>query len=182
MSHLSHSRMFAPLLSATLLAAGFTPVASAAEPAASAKARPATAAKATPKPGGLIAALPHVMVHKSPTCGCCMVWVKHLEAAGFSVKTQDSNDMGAIKSRLGVPADKGSCHTAVVGGYFIEGHVPAADIKRLLAEKPDAKGLTVPGMPLGSPGMEVPDGTVQPYAVELVGRDGKTRVYSRHGK
>jgi hypothetical protein len=182
MSHLSHSRMFAPLLSATLLVAGFTPVASAAEPAASAKARPATATRATPKPGGLIAALPRVMVHKSPTCGCCVVWVKHLEAAGFSVKTQDSNDMDAIKSRLGVPAGKGSCHTAEVGGYFVEGHVPAADIKRLLAEKPDARGLTVPGMPLGSPGMEVPDGRVQPYAVELVGRDGRTRVYSRHGK
>ena len=183
MRHASHSPVLPSLLAVVLLAAGFGATANAAgaEPAAPAKARPATTVKATPKPGGLIAALPAVMVHKSPTCGCCMVWVKHLEAAGFSVKTQDSNDMGAIKSRLGVPAGKGSCHTAVVGGYFIEGHVPAADIKRLLAEKPDAKGLTVPGMPLGSPGMEVPDGSVQPYAVELVGRDGKTRVYSRHG-
>jgi hypothetical protein len=140
MSHLSHSRMFAPLLSATLLAAGFTPVASAAEPAASAKARPATAAKATPKPGGLIAALPHVMVHKSPTCGCCMVWVKHLEAAGFSVKTQDSNDMGAIKSRLGVPADKGSCHTAVVGGYFIEATCPPPTSSACSPRSPTRRG------------------------------------------
>lgn len=182
MNHPSHARVLPSLLATVLLAvgSGIIPGARAAEPAASNKARPA-AAKATPKPDGLLAALPPMTVHKSPTCGCCMIWVKHLEAAGFNVKTQDSNDMGAVKSRLGVPASKGSCHTAVVGGYFIEGHVPAADIKRLLAEKPDAKGITVPGMPLGSPGMEVPDGTVQPYAVELVGRDGKTRVYSRHG-
>lgn len=134
------------------------------------------------KPGGLVAALPVMRVHKTATCGCCKVWVKHMENAGFRVETRDVADLGPVKERLGVPYGKGSCHTAEVGGYFVEGHVPAADIKRMLAEKPDARGLTVPGMPLGSPGMEVPDGTVQPYAVELVGRDGKTRVYSRHGK
>lgn len=146
--------------------------------------KPSTASPSAPaaRPGGLIAALPAMRVHKTATCGCCKVWVKHMENAGFRVETRDVTDLGPIKERLGVPYGKGSCHTAEVGGYFVEGHVPAADIKRLLAEKPDAKGLTVPGMPLGSPGMEVPDGTVQPYAVELVGRDGKTRVYSRHGK
>lgn len=143
----------------------------------------ATAAARLPaKSGGLIAALPTMVVYKTPSCGCCKVWVRHMEQAGFKVQTRDLADLGPVKERLGVPYGKGSCHTAEVGGYFVEGHVPAADVKRMLAEKPAARGLTVPGMPLGSPGMEVPDGTVEPYAVELVGRDGKTRVFSRHGK
>jgi len=85
-----------------------------------------------------------------------------------------------VKQRLGVPYGKGSCHTAEIGGYFIEGHVPAEDIKRLLAEKPNAKGLVLPGMPMGSPGMESPDGTSEPYTVELVQRDGTTNPFSQH--
>ena len=125
--------------------------------------------------------LPLVVVHKSPTCGCCTVWAAHMRKAGFPVEIRDEADLAPVKQRLGVPAGKHSCHTAVVDGYFIEGHVPAADVKRLLATKPDAKGLAVPGMPLGSPGMEMPDGRTQPYAVELVQRDGTTGVYSRHG-
>jgi hypothetical protein len=128
------------------------------------------------------AALPQMLVHKSPTCGCCSAWIDHMRAAGFPVEVRDVDDMGPVKEALGVPYGKGSCHTAEVGGYFIEGHVPAADVIRLLAEKPDAKGLTVPGMPAGSPGMEMPDGRVQPYAVELLGRDGNTTVYARHGE
>lgn len=151
-------------------------------PAASAKAPASSPARTPAKAGGLIAALPTMVVYKTPTCGCCKVWIKHMEQAGFKVQTRDLADLGPVKERLGVPYGKGSCHTAEVGGYFVEGHVPAADVKRMLAEKPAARGLTVPGMPLGSPGMEVPDGTVEPYAVELVGRDGKTRVFSRHGK
>lgn len=127
-------------------------------------------------------ALPQMLVHKSPTCGCCSAWIDHMRAAGFPVEVRDVDDMGPIKEALGVPYGKGSCHTAEVGGYFIEGHVPAADVIRLLAGKPDAKGLTVPGMPAGSPGMEMPDGRVQPYVVELVGRDGSTTVYARHGE
>jgi hypothetical protein len=86
-----------------------------------------------------------------------------------------------VKRRVGVPAGKGSCHTAEIAGYFIEGHVPAADVKRLLREKPDARGLTAPGMPMGSPGMEMPDGRTPPYVVELVKRDGSTTVFARHG-
>jgi len=86
-----------------------------------------------------------------------------------------------VKQRVGIPYGKGACHTAEVDGYFVEGHVPIDDVKRLLRERPDAKGLTVPGMPMGSPGMEVPSGQVQPYAVLLVARDGSTSVYSRHG-
>lgn len=127
------------------------------------------------------ASLPVMLVHKSATCGCCNAWVDHMRAAGFRVDVRDVDDLNAVKARVGVPAGKGSCHTAEVGGYFVEGHVPALDIKRLLAEKPDAKGLVVPGMPAGSPGMEMPDGRVQPYVVELVSRDGTTSDFARHG-
>ncbi len=103
-----------------------------------------------------------------------------MRAAGFSVDVRNVDNLDPVKSRVGVPASKGSCHTAEVGGYFVEGHVPALDIKRLLAEKPDAKGLVVPGMPAGSPGMEMPDGSVQPYVVELVAHDGTTSAFARH--
>lgn len=125
--------------------------------------------------------LPLVVVHKSPTCGCCTLWVEHMRRAGFPVDVREAPDVAPVKRRVGVPAGKDSCHTATVGGYFVEGHVPAADVKRLLAEQPDATGLAVPGMPLGSPGMEVPGGQTRPYAVELVKRDGSTEVFSRHG-
>ncbi|MFP7721596.1 DUF411 domain-containing protein [Lysobacter sp. A3-1-A15] len=121
-----------------------------------------------------------VHVHKSASCGCCTLWVDHMREAGFTVEVTDSDDVGAVKERVGVPLGKGSCHTAEVGGYFIEGHVPAGDVRRLLAERPDAKGLVLPGMPAGSPGMEMPDGRTQPYTVELVHRDGTTTEFSRH--
>ena len=124
--------------------------------------------------------LPVALVHKSPTCGCCGLWVDHLKEAGFQVEVRNSEDVMPVKQRLGVPYGKGSCHTAEIAGYFIEGHVPAEDIKRLLAEKPDAKGLVLPGMPMGSPGMEGPEGTARPYTVELVGRDGTTSPFGQH--
>lgn len=124
--------------------------------------------------------LPLVVVHKDPYCGCCNGWIEHMRRAGFTVEARNEDDMGPIKTRVGVPAGKGSCHTAIVGGYFIEGHVPAGDIKRLLAEKPDAKGLVLPGMPAGSPGMEIPDGRSERYTVELVARDGSTTPFARH--
>jgi len=141
----------------------------------------AHAAEPAKAPAGT-AALPSMIVHKSPSCGCCGLWVEHARKTGFAVTVRDAEDMSPVKARLGVPLAKGSCHTAEVGGYFIEGHVPLADVKRLLAEKPDAKGLTVPGMPAGSPGMELPDGRVQPYTVELVQRDGTTKPYAEHGR
>lgn len=128
-----------------------------------------------------VAAQPLVVVHKNPSCGCCGLWVEHMHAHGFEVEVRDVDDMGPIKERVGVPPGMGSCHTAEVAGYFLEGHVPAADVRRLLEERPEARGLTVPGMPLGSPGMEVPDGRVQPYEVVLVGNDGATSTWSRHG-
>ncbi|MGS1079259.1 DUF411 domain-containing protein [Pseudoxanthomonas beigongshangi] len=133
--------------------------------------------------GSLAAApahLPLIRVHKSASCGCCGVWVDHVRAAGFPVEVHDTEDMMTVKDRLGVPEPMMSCHTAEVDGYFVEGHVPAEDIKRLIAEKPKARGIAVPGMPLGSPGMEMPDGRTQPYEVTLVGGDGATETFSRH--
>lgn len=124
---------------------------------------------------------PKIVVSKTPTCGCCGAWVKHLEQAGFVTEVHNFDNLNSIKERVGVPYGMGSCHTAEVDGYFIEGHVPAEDIKRLLREKPDAKGLTVPGMPAGSPGMEVPSGQIDRYEVILVGKDGQTSVFATHG-
>jgi hypothetical protein len=124
--------------------------------------------------------LPGVTVHKSESCGCCKLWVERLRDGGFPVQVRNEDNLNAVKQRVGIPYGMGSCHTAEVEGYFVEGHVPVEDIKRLLRERPDAKGLTVPGMPAGSPGMEVPSGQVQPYEVLLVGHDGSTTVFSRH--
>lgn len=143
---------------------------------------PAAAATAPDADGaGADGALPAMVVHKSPSCGCCLAWADQMQAAGFAVELRDVDDVSPIKQALGVPASSASCHTAEVGGYFIEGHVPAADIRRLLDEQPDARGLAVPGMPVGSPGMEVPSGERQPFEVLLVGRDGSTAVFARHG-
>ena len=125
-------------------------------------------------------ALPTVVVTKSPTCGCCGKWIEHLRAAGFPVEVHDTHALHAFKERLGVPPSKRSCHTAEVAGYVVEGHVPAGDVKRLLAERPEARGLVLPGMPMGSPGMEMPDGRVMPYTVELLGNDGSTRAFAEH--
>lgn len=119
-----------------------------------------------------------IAVWKSPSCGCCADWVKHVEAAGFRVTVHDSGN-NAARARLGIPAKLGSCHTGEVAGYALEGHVPASEIRKLLAERPDARGLAVPGMPLGSPGMEM-GSTRDAYDVLLVLRDGTTRVYARY--
>jgi hypothetical protein len=125
--------------------------------------------------------LPTVTVFKNETCGCCNLWVEHLRKAGFTVNANNVDNLGPIKEQVGVPIGQGSCHTAQVGDYFVEGHVPADDIKRLLRERPHAKGLAVPAMPMGSPGMESPSGEVQPYDVLLVAKDGATSVYAHHG-
>ena len=133
-------------------------------------------------PVAVSAAPPGLTVYKNESCGCCAAWVEHMRHAGFLVDVRNVDNLEPVKSSVGVPAGKGSCHTAQVGRYFIEGHVPAEDVKRLLAERPDAKGLTVPQMPLGSPGMETADGDVEPYEVLLVANDGSTTVYARHGE
>jgi hypothetical protein len=124
---------------------------------------------------------PKIVVHKSDSCGCCKLWVTHLEKAGFAVQVITEDNLGPIKERVGIPYGKGSCHTGLVDGYFVEGHVPAKEIHRLLRERPKAKGLTVPAMPAGSPGMEVPSGQVDPYDVLLVAKDGSTSVYAHYG-
>ncbi|MCG7932755.1 MAG: DUF411 domain-containing protein [Candidatus Thiodiazotropha lotti] len=121
-----------------------------------------------------------VVVYKSPTCGCCKAWVSHLRENGFEVTVHNRRNMDPIKSKLGVPWQLQSCHTAQVGEYVIEGHVPAADIVRLLREKPPVKGLSAPGMPMGSPGMEGP--RKDPYEVLTFQPDGKTSVYARHNQ
>ena len=126
--------------------------------------------------------LPFVKVHKSATCGCCQLWVEHLEKAGFTVEVHNSEDLNPIKARLGVPYGRGSCHTAEIDGYIVEGHVPVQDILRLLRERRVGRGLVLPGMPAGSPGMEMPDGRVQPYTVEFVLPDGTTQPYVLHGQ
>ena len=124
--------------------------------------------------------LPVITVYKSPTCGCCQGWVEHLERDGFQVEVVEMTDRSAIAEGRGVPRDLGSCHTAVVGDYVVEGHVPATDIRRLLEEAPDAAGIAVPGMPIGSPGMEQGD-HVQAYDVVLIGKDGSRTVFASHG-
>ena len=123
-------------------------------------------------------ALPTVEVYKSPQCGCCKFWAEHLQKNGFTVILHDVNDIPATRKKLGMPNQYGSCHTAKVGQYLVEGHVPAADIKKLLEKKPKAIGLAVPAMPPGSPGMES-DNPV-PYDTLLVGKDGKAKVFARH--
>jgi hypothetical protein len=123
-------------------------------------------------------AIPGVEVFKSASCGCCGAWVARLRQNGFQVITHDVGDVSAERKKLGMPDRLGSCHSAKVGGYVIEGHVPAADIRRLLREKPQALGLAVPSMPPGSPGMEGPRSI--PYDTLLVARDGTTRVFASH--
>lgn len=122
---------------------------------------------------------PVVDVYKSPTCGCCTKWVDHLKANGFKVRAHDTANVAAHKARLGVPAGYGACHTAQVGGYLVEGHVPAREIKRLLKDKPPVRGLVVPAMPVGSPGMEA-GSRKDAYDVFIVNRDGSTQTYAHY--
>lgn len=124
------------------------------------------------------ATLPEVEVYRSPHCGCCGKWVEHMRGAGFRVNVHNVDDVGAARARLGMPDRYGSCHTARVGGYVVEGHVPAQDVRRLLAEQPQARGIAVPSMPPGSPGMESPH--PMPYDTLLVERDGSASVFARH--
>lgn len=122
------------------------------------------------------AAAADVVVYKSPTCGCCTNWISHLKENGFTVEVHNRRDMNPIKSEMGVPSNLQSCHTAKVGGYVVEGHVPADDIARLLKEKPPVKGLAVPGMPMGSPGME--GHRKDAYDVLTFQENGKTSIFS----
>ena len=129
--------------------------------------------------GAEAAPAPVIAVTKSPTCGCCNGWIAHLRRAGFQVSVTEAADVTPTARRLGVPDDLRSCHTASVGGYAIEGHVPAADIRRLLRDRPAAAGIAVPGMPMGSPGMDH-GGRREPYQTILFTRAGRRTVFASH--
>ena len=127
-------------------------------------------------------AFPTMTVYKSAQCGCCSAWVDHVTAAGFTVRVVNTEDLNTVKREMGIPARLASCHTVVVGSFLIEGHVPAADIKQLLAQRPRVRGLAVPGMPVGSPGMEQGSpANYDRYDVIAFSADGSTRVFASHG-
>ncbi|HEU0015764.1 MAG TPA: DUF411 domain-containing protein [Longimicrobium sp.] len=177
---LSGLRHAALLLAAAALAAcnsgaqGASPGASASPAGADYSAAPASGTTAS---AGAQAPVPgtRLVVYKSPTCGCCIKWVDHVKAAGFDVEVHDTANVAPVKRANGLPQHLDSCHTALVNGYVIEGHVPAEVIARLLRERPNVAGIAVPGMPMGSPGMEGP--TKQPYDVVAFTKDGKVSVY-----
>ncbi len=123
--------------------------------------------------------LPTATVYRDPACTCCGGWIKHLQSQGFSVKNVPTNDMVAFKQEHGVTDDLASCHTAIIDGYVVEGHAPSDDIKRLLAEKPDIKGIAVPGMPVGTPGMEMGN-KKDSYAVVSFDKQGQTKVFKQY--
>lgn len=123
---------------------------------------------------------PVITIYKTPTCKCCSRWLRHLQEQGFATKVESVTDLAPVRVRLGVPDKLAACHTGVVNGYVVEGHVPAADIHRLLSEKPAGKGLAVPGMPIGSPGMEQGDQR-DPYVTLLFQPNGQTAVFAQHG-
>ena len=120
--------------------------------------------------------LPPVLVHKTATCGCCNGWIDHLREAGFDVEARDTRTLHTLKADVGVPAQLASCHTAIIDGYVVEGHVPAYVIRQLLEERPEVTGISVPGMPIGSPGMEGPN--PQPYSVYAFDRGGRAEVFA----
>ena len=134
------------------------------------------AARAAARPASPTA----ITVYKSASCGCCAKWVDHLRAGGFAPTVHDEEDMDAIKDSMGVPGAVRSCHTAVVGRYVIEGHVPVDDIRRLLADRPAVLGLAAPGMPKSAPGMAVAGDAAEPYEVVSFTKDGKSAVFARH--
>jgi hypothetical protein len=127
-------------------------------------------------------AVREMVVYQSPTCGCCSDWVGYVEEHGYTVTMEDVQDLGAVKAEYNIPTTMQSCHTAVIDGYVVEGHVPIEDIERLLSERPDVAGIAVPGMPVGSPGMEVDGVEPQPFDVVIFDTAGNTEVYSTHNQ
>lgn len=131
---------------------------------------------------GAQGALPVMTVYKSASCGCCSLWVDHAKANGFTVREVNTDDLGTVKREMGIPARLASCHTVVVGGFVLEGHVPADDVKKLLRDRPKVRGLAVPGMPVGSPGMEQgPVAGYDRYDVLAFAADGSVTVFATHG-
>ena len=134
-------------------------------------------------PTSVLASSDALIVNRTETCGCCGAWVESMNSAGLRTKVNfvDEQKLGSIKSQLGIPLELSSCHTATIGSYFIEGHVPAEDVERLLKEKPNALGLSVPGMPIGSPGMEMGNNK-EPFDTLLVLKNGKIQIFNRHSR
>jgi hypothetical protein len=181
MHALSHFRRI-PALGACLVAASACSGSGASarqDDTTSSRVIPAAAALQTPTtPAIAVDDTNRLVVYKSPTCGCCRSWVEHMQRAGFTVVVHDTDDVQPVKDESRVPVALRSCHTAIVGRYVIEGHVPAADVRRLLRERPAVAGLAVPGMPAGSPGME--GGVSEPYDVMTFGGSSPQRVFARH--
>lgn len=140
----------------------------------------ATSSAAAPSRTAAETPAPRITVHRDANCGCCHLWIDHLRGQGFDVDDRIEPDMSPVKQRLGIQPDHASCHTAEIGGYVVEGHVPASDIHRVLSEKPSIHGLILPGMPIGSPGMEVDGVDAQPYTVLALAHDGRTEPYAEH--
>lgn len=169
------TRLPAGLFVLVLAACGSPDAESAAQAAVTAAAAPAS----TVAPAAMVMAggdLPSIVVYKTASCGCCNGWVEHLEAAGFTVDARNVTDLMSVKRDAGVPVSNSSCHTALVDGYVVEGHVPADMVKRMLAERPQVAGIAVPGMPVGSPGME--GRGAKPYQVLTFDRDGNNKVFA----
>lgn len=124
------------------------------------------------------AAMPEMIVYRDPECGCCSGWIEHMRAAGFAATVRIEANMAPVKARFGVPDGLVSCHTAVIGGYVIEGHVPAEMVRRLLTERPSLAGIAAPGMPVGAPGMNIPGQAAQAFQIIAFGRDGTQSIFS----
>jgi hypothetical protein len=169
------NRFFFAALSGLILTACGNADAAPDQAGAPAQATPADATPAAATPAA-DQALPTILVYKTEGCGCCNGWVEHLQEAGFQVDARNVTDLMSIKTDAGVPASNASCHTALVDGYVVEGHVPADVIRKMLADRPDIAGLAVPGMPTGSPGMEGPG--AKPYDVLTFDREGRNTVYT----
>jgi hypothetical protein len=162
-----------------LTACSASPRSSADSTTASGSAAPVTSTTAAAGiPASSVPGEPALVVYKTPTCGCCKGWVKAMESAGFKVEVHDLDDLSATKHAAGVPDELQACHTARIGGYVVEGHVPAEDIRRLLAERPDVAGIAAPGMPMGSPGME--GAYKDHYDVVTFGGNGRSAVFASH--
>ena len=146
--------------------------------AASSASTPVAATASATAGAGIVPAGTTITVYKSPTCGCCGKWEDHMRAAGFTVTSVPTNDLDAVKRTHAIPLDRQSCHTGIVNGYLVEGHVPAVDVARMLDEKPDIRGIAVPGMPAGSPGME--GAWRDAYDVVTLPKSGQTTIWSRH--
>jgi hypothetical protein len=176
---MKHASLFRLVVLGTIVtAACATPESDSAEPAKPAPAVHAPVAEALPAPSTNPADSMLFTIYKTATCGCCQKWVDYIKAEGYRVAVHDVKDLQAVKTTHGITDDLQSCHTAVVNGYLVEGHVPIEDVRRMLKERPQIAGIAAPGMPMGSPGMEGP--VTDKYDIVAFGKDGSRKVYAKH--